>query len=80
MTYSIKDVQQRYGVGEGTVLGWIRQGHLRATNVAKKLGTRPKWRVSEAALTAFEELRAASPPPAKPRRGRQRNEVMSFIR
>ena len=30
MTYGIKDLCERYGVGEHTALGWIRSGELNA--------------------------------------------------
>lgn len=81
MTLSIKNIQERYGVGEHTVLGWIHSGELKAVNVARKPGGRPKFRITEAALTAFEELRASqAPAPRAKRRRNTNNDVMEFIK
>jgi excisionase family DNA binding protein len=39
-TFSVRDLCERYGVGEHTVLAWIRSRELRAVNVGRKLGAR----------------------------------------
>ena len=72
MTLSVKDLCERYGVGEHTVLGWIRSGELRAINVGRRLDTKkPRWRVTQEALAAFEQMRTPTPPPPRaPRRKR----------
>lgn len=77
MTSSIKDIQKRYGVGEHTVLGWIRRGELRAINVCRTGSSRPKWRITEQALEAFEENRTPTPPPPRTRR-RKRDAEIAF--
>ncbi len=68
MTLGVKDLCERFAVGEGTILGWIARGELKALNVARQTGTRPKWRVSPEALAAFELLRTPTPPTPKPAR------------
>ncbi len=73
MTYGVQNVCDRYAVGEHTVLGWIRRGELKAINVARKPGCRPKWRITEEALAAFEAMRTPTPPPAPTRRKRQQS-------
>ena len=79
MTYGIKDVTKRYGVGEHTVLGWIRNGELRAVNVGRTPGARkPRWRITEEALTAFELLRTPTPPPPRTRRRKQCATALEF--
>ena len=65
MTFGIKDLCERFAVGEHTVLAWIRRGELKAINVSSKPGGRPKWRVTQQALEAFELLR--TPTSTKPR-------------
>ncbi len=46
MTYSVKDVAERYHVGIHTVLQWIASGELRAVNVGRKPGSKkPRCRV-----------------------------------
>ena len=70
--YTVQDIQQRYGVTEGTVLIWIRSGQLKALNVGRKPGAKkPRWRVTDAALAAFEALRTPTPP--TPRTSRPRS-------
>jgi hypothetical protein len=69
--HTIRDVMTRYCVTEATVLGWIHAGELPAINVGRKPGAKkPRWRITQAALDAFEAKRAASvaPAPARPRR------------
>jgi transposase len=68
----VRDVCERYGVSEQTVLGWIHSGQLKALNVSRKLGARkPRWRISEEALAAFEVARTPTPPPPRARREKQ---------
>jgi excisionase family DNA binding protein len=78
---TVARVAERYGVTEGTVLAWISSGELKALNVGRKPGAKkPRWRVSETALEAFEAARsAAAPAPPKARRPRrQNNDVVRF--
>jgi excisionase family DNA binding protein len=81
-TMGVKDVAERYSVGEKTVLGWIHEGTLPAINCGRRMGHRPKWRITSEALTAFEQTRSSrpTPKPAPVRRQRDRAEVIEFIR
>jgi excisionase family DNA binding protein len=80
--FTVQDIGRRYGVTDRTVLGWIRSGELRAVNVGRQSGAfRPRWRIPQAALDAFESLRAAAPPPPTPvRRKRPPPGVIEFYR
>jgi excisionase family DNA binding protein len=62
-------VARQFAVSVEKVLAWIRNGELRAMNVAQRLGGRPRWRISPAALEEFIKRResAASPPVQKSR-------------
>jgi transposase len=81
MTYSVKDIQDRFGVGEQTVLGWIRTGELKAINVSRRAGAKkPRWRITDAALAAFEALRTANPPPSKSLRRKRPADVIEFYK
>jgi len=73
-------VSLRYGASEATVRGWIRQGDLLALNVARRLGGRPTWCITENALEDFEKLRASRPAVAPPRPRKHYAEVFDFIR
>ena len=78
MTYGIKDLRERFGVGEHTVLGWIHRGELRAIDVSRNQGGRPKWRVTPEALEAFELRRTPNPPQPATRRRRTDTSVIEF--
>jgi hypothetical protein len=77
-TYGIKDLCERFAVGEHTVLNWIRRGELRAIDVSRKQGGRPRWRITQEALTAFEFGRTPTPPPPRVRRRKRPAEVIQF--
>jgi hypothetical protein len=65
--YTVADISARYSVNEHTVLGWIRRGELVAINVGRTPhGRKPRWRISEQALSEFEAKR--TPTPAAPRK------------
>lgn len=68
VTYGVRDLCDRFSVGEHTVLGWIRRGEMRAVNVARKPIGRPKWRVTAEALAAFESGRAPAAEMEEPAR------------
>lgn len=72
-TFTVKDLCQRFGVREHTVLAWIRSGELKAINVGREPGKKkPRWRVTPEALAAFEAARTATPDPPKVRRRRRK--------
>ena len=79
-TYGIREIRERYGVGEHTVLGWIRRGELRAIDVSRKAGGRPKWRVTQVALEEFELLRTRTPTPPRARRWKRPGDVIEFYK
>ncbi|HYT94866.1 MAG TPA: helix-turn-helix domain-containing protein [Gemmataceae bacterium] len=80
-TLSVHDLTERYGVSEHTVLGWIRSGELQAVNVSRRLGSRkPRWRITQEALGAFEQLRTATPPLPKVRRRKRPADVIEFYK
>lgn len=85
MTYTIRDICNRYGVNEHTVLSWINVTHeLMAVNVGVAPGKKkPRWRITEEALKDFESKRATAPPaPTPPRRRRNQSSdgVIEFIK
>jgi excisionase family DNA binding protein len=80
-THSVRNICERYGVSEHTVLQWIRSGELRAVNVGRRLGAKkPRWRIPQAALEAFELARAVAPPPPRTRRRQRPAEVIEFYK
>jgi excisionase family DNA binding protein len=74
MTYSIRQIAERFAVGQHTVLAWIRSGELAAVNVGRQPGGKPHWRITSEALLAFELLRSAQPIEPQPRRRRKRQD------
>jgi len=55
------------GVRKQSVLGWIRTGELKASNVGR--GYQPRWRIKRVDLDAF--LAGRNPTPRQPKRKRQ---------
>lgn len=77
MTFTVRDISERYGVGLHTVLAWIHSGELRAINVGRTAsGKKARWRVTEEALSAFELRRSSTPPPKPVRRSRRTSHVI----
>lgn len=74
-TYTIRDICNRFGVHEQTVLAWVHSGELKAVNVGRAPGKKkPRWRITQEALDAFEASRAATPQPQPTRRRRKQQD------
>lgn len=74
--YTVKSLQERYGVSEGTVLGWIKSGQLKAMNMGRTPGgKKPRWRVTQEWLDAFEQARTATADAPRTRRPKPANVV-----
>lgn len=74
--FTVADIQKRYAVGEATVLGWIRSGQLKAMNLGRTPGgKRPRWRITQEWLTAFEASRTQTPETPRVRRPKPANVV-----
>lgn len=57
-------VAARLGIKPAKVIGWIRGGELDAIDVSNRPGVgRPRFRISPAALQAFEDQRSVAPVP-----------------
>ena len=62
-TYTVRDVCDRFGVHEQSVLQWIRSGELVAVNVGREPGKqKPRWRITAEALADFEDKRKSAQP------------------
>jgi len=78
-TFSVKDLCDRFGVSEHTVLAWIAAGELKALHVGRRLGAKkPRWRVTQEALAAFELARTPTPPAPQSRRRKRQGAVIQF--
>ena len=65
---TVPEAARRYRVGEDKIRSLIRQGELKAINMASVLCGKPRWVITPEALAEFERRRAGGPPPKKPRR------------
>jgi excisionase family DNA binding protein len=65
-------IAKRYGCDVHRVLRWIRNGELAAVNVGDG-AMRPRFRISQEALEAFERRRSAGPEPKVSRVRRRRD-------
>ncbi len=54
------------------VLGWIKDGQLKAVNVAESRAGRPRWRILPEAIEEFLTARSSTPESPEPRRRRRR--------
>ena len=82
MTYSVKQIQERYAVSQATVLHWLHSGQLRSLSVGRDLGKkRARHRITESALQEFELVRTLTPPTPRTRRKRKKtSHVTEFIK
>jgi transposase len=79
MTYSVADIQERFGVSQGTVLHWLASGQLKCLNVGRDPGKkRARYRVTQGQLDSFEALRQLAPPPPTTRRRRRKRQDVEF--
>ena len=69
---SPQDYATMKGISVLKPLLWIKTGELEAVNVATKAGGLPRWRISPAAIEAFEAARAAVPQAPVTRRPRRK--------
>ncbi|VTR95066.1 : HTH_17 [Gemmata massiliana] len=78
---TVSDLAKKYGVGEATVLTWITRDELRATNVPRSARSkRPRWRISQAVLEAFEAARTPTPVEPVARRTKPQRGVIKFYK
>lgn len=81
MTYSLREIAELLGVGIKTVAGWVKSGELRAFDCSRRLGSsKQRWRVSQVALEAFQELRGNGPATPKVARRRKPAGVIQFYK
>jgi excisionase family DNA binding protein len=80
MTLAVAQTAEHFGVSQHTVLAWIRAGDLAAINVGRTFGGKPRWRITEQSIAAFELLRSAStaPQPERTPRRKSRAKVVEF--
>jgi hypothetical protein len=75
------DLAKRLGVNCHKILLWIASGELQAVNVATRPTGQPRWRITPAAIEAFELRRSSQPAPRQTRRHRTRSpEIKEFFR
>ena len=78
---TVAAVAECFGVTQATVLAWIHAGELKAVNVSRSPGAkRPRWRVTQAALAAFETARRTTPAASRACRRRPSGDVIEFYK
>jgi hypothetical protein len=78
-SFTVREVAREERVGVHVVLGWIRDGSLRAHNVNRQANARrPSWRITAEALEAFRSLRTATPTPKRRRRRGREGYALKF--
>jgi len=71
--FTPREISESYSVTVDVVLAWIKSGQLRAVDVSRAAGGKPRWRIDPADLAAFEARRSSVPLP-KPARRRRRSD------
>jgi hypothetical protein len=72
-------IARQYGIAPEKVVAFIKSGELRAFNLAKKPGGRPRYKIAMEDLLAFLECRRVQARPrVKPRKKKQ-SEVIQFF-
>ena len=79
LTYTPPELAKRWRVQPAKILGWIRNGTLRAVEVPAHPGGRPRFRVPADAVVEFEQKRSVRPPVKPARRRRQPAEIIRFF-
>jgi hypothetical protein len=72
------ELARRYGVNPDKVVSWIDAGELAAMNLATTTGGRPRYKITDEAVQAFEARRAVVP--AAPVRRRKRPPAAAIVR
>jgi excisionase family DNA binding protein len=75
------EVARLFRVSVGKVMTWIRNGELRAVNIALRPDGRPRYRIDRTDIAAFELRRQVVPPPPRTRyyrRSRDQNVTEYF--
>jgi excisionase family DNA binding protein len=76
---TVRQVAEHHAVSDRTVLAWIRAGELRAVNVTRRPGAgKPRWRITQEALAAFEQRRTPTPVAPQTRRRKRPADVIEF--
>lgn len=79
--FTVADIRKRYGVSEPTVLTWIRTGAIKAINITRTPGAkRATWRITQAAIDAFELARTTTQPRPITRRQKPAADVVEFYK
>lgn len=78
-TLTPPQIARRYGISDEKVLTWIRNGELRAINIAAKSDGRPRYAVHESDLLEFERRREVVPPPKSPKRRKKKMDIIEFF-
>ena len=77
--YHVREVAEQRSVNQDTVLPWIRSGELRATDCSARPGGRPRWRIAQASLNAFDLVRASRQAPKIQRLRRRRDPAVTKV-
>jgi excisionase family DNA binding protein len=72
-------VARLLGITDEKVLTWIRSGELRASNIATRPTTRPRYTILRDALEAFLAARQPQPPTPRPPRRRQPAGMVDYL-
>jgi hypothetical protein len=74
------ELARRWGLDAHKILGWIRNGELRAIDVSSRQGGRPRYLIDMCDIRIFELHRAVGGPVQAPRRRRtKQSDLIEFF-
>jgi hypothetical protein len=77
--FTVEDLSKRYTVKPHTILAWLHSGELKGINVGRAIDKlKPRWRISQAAVDAFEAARTPTVEQTTRRRVKPAGDVVQF--
>ena len=73
------ELAREWGVSAAKILHWIRSGELRAIDIARRRGGRPRYLIDRADIAAFEAVRQVVVKPRISRRRKPYSTVIKFF-
>ena len=79
-SFTVEQIAEIESVNRETVLSWVRTGELKAHSASQNPKSRkPRWRVTDADLTAFRLARQNGTAVQAPRRKRSAGVIKEYV-
>ncbi len=77
---TVRQFAEEFQTNTAKALEFIANGELRAFNIARRLGGKPRWRITQDAIDEFIARRSSKPPtpPPKPTRAKRQANAVEY--